>query len=264
MLNRTSLLTAALISVVTFTATSVDAAVIYSKTFNAPDLLSDADVVIQPDGNPDRIPALINHAPVNGLTQSVHFGVSQGNRSNSSFMKINIADAGELDDNEQYFMSVSVTQNRALGTSDQDLRVHAFDTNNLIGVIHQDHTQDQDSFYYEEGFADQDNVVNRTRLELLALEAPSNHFSYFLNLGLVESLLLTSPTQVGPTITTAAFDVSQGLSLRFIGNNPGEQYAISQVSITLATSEADFVPTPGAFALLGFGLLGLGLRRRLS
>lgn len=230
------------------TASAANAAVIFNETY-------DAQRIFDEGTYGDRT------ASISG--SNILFGTSNSGTHGAEFLELSIFGAGILSASEQYTVTVSVTENRALGTSDQDTIFAVGDDTNQIGIQHSDNNAGRFTQFYGEintsGVVDSVATFNGAPINTgLAFDT----WQSVIQVGVVDSISSSVPVSDPEFFSLLDIDPSLGLSFRGFANNASETYALTSITITVEGPDIASVPAPGALLLLGFGMLGLGLRRR--
>lgn len=227
-------------------AGAANAAVIFSETYDAVRLQNEASL------NGDRVDTLIG--------SSLRFGASTSGTSGANFLDIDIFGAGDLSDANQYTVTISVEEDRALGTSDQDLSYGLSTGSSFLGLIHADNSGGQ---VFSLGTTVNSGSPDFISLAGLTSQITGTNFNastVVFQVGATDSVSMTAPHALGP-FSPISLDAGLGLTFRAFGDGSSEQYGLKSISITV---ETDDVPAPGALALLGLGLISLGLRRKAA
>lgn len=231
-------------------AGAANAAVIFNETYDAVRLQNEASI------NGDRADTLIG--------SSLHFGASTSSTDGANFLDIAIFGAGALSDSNQYTVTISVEEDRSLGTSDQDLTYGLSAGSSFLGLIHADNSGGQ---VFSLGTTVTSGSPDFISLAGLTSQITGTVFeasTMVFQVGATDSVSMTAPHALGP-FSPISLDAGLGLTFRAFGDGFSEQYGLKSISILVEDDlPENSVPAPGALALLGLGLIGLGWRRRTA
>ncbi|MGB0722180.1 MAG: hypothetical protein ACPGU7_07250 [Gammaproteobacteria bacterium] len=226
---------------------SAHAAVLFDQTYDAARLSGGAGVTLSGD----------RAASVSGDTTLFAAGsVELGN-----ILEIALFSAGQLSEGEQYTVTISISENRNVGSADTDPEFVLSDGTNYLGITHADNNGgafdpiggalgSSGGVTTLTGFSYTPDIVNDPREDWIMQ----------FQVGLVDSVALLSPTLADAS--PASLDVSQGLSFGFFGNNAVESYGLRSVAITVEGPAATAqVPTPAPLALAALAIMGFAWRR---
>lgn len=230
-------------------ATTAKAAVIFNETYDAIRLQNEASI------NGDRADTLIG--------SSLHFGASASSTSSANFLDIAIFGAGVLSDSSQYTVTISVEEDRALGTFDQDPSFGLSDGTSFLGLLHADNEGGRVHSVgspVTSGSPDTISLAGNFFLHITGTVFDSSTMVF--EVGPTDSVSMSAPHALGP-FSPISLDAGLGLTFRAFGDGGGEQYAFKSISILVEDDLPESgVPAPGALALLGLGLMGVAAARR--
>lgn len=229
-----------------FASAPAQAAVIFNETYDAGRILSEGVLG-------DRTSVQIG--------SSVQFGPSNSFTTGAAFLEIPIFSAGILSAGEQYTVTLSVEENRGIGSLDQDAFFTINDGTGLVALQHFDNTGGGlDQFYGTVTAGSPDVVASGAVSQGAVTNIAFNSWTSIIEVGITDSIRTIAPINRPEFFSAVDIDPSQGLVFQVFGGDVGESYGLTSVTITVEGPES--VPAPGAFALLGLGLIGVRAVRR--